>query len=180
MQVHCRLRRLGCPAGSVVYTAQLTIDHFACTVSGSATFLNKTVTAVHDAAVYNATLIVHVVFGVAAATIVTLTSTNTVVAAVDNAAIPEIVIATNVNLSCNRSHCSHHHQNQAQGEAFVGTASVPVDICSKDVPASQTTWKAEVSAVIHSRLKREQQSTTAFIHLKLKKTQFSTVFIQLR
>jgi hypothetical protein len=42
--------------------------------------------------------------------------------------------------------------------------SASMDSCGKAVPTSQTTWKAEVSAAIHSRLEGEQ-SAAAFIHL---------------
>jgi hypothetical protein len=83
-------------AGSAVSacTAQLTIEFYADTVFGSTTFLNKTVTAAHDATVPNAALIVLTVFGDAAATTVTSTSTTTVAAAIENAATSEFGIAT--------------------------------------------------------------------------------------
>jgi hypothetical protein len=83
-------------AGSTApaYIARLSIDPFSSTGSGSATFLNKTVTATHDAAVHNAALSIHVVFGDAAVTTATSTSTSTAaIAAVDNAATSEFGIA---------------------------------------------------------------------------------------
>ena len=99
--------------GSTVraYTAQLTMVYVASTDSDSATFLNKTVAAVHDAAAvlqYEAALIVYD-FVVAAATTVTSTSTTIVVAAVENVATAILVnidsatatkIATSIHHGC--------------------------------------------------------------------------------
>ena len=99
--------------GSTVraYTAQLTMVYVASTDSDSATFLNKTVAAVHDAAAvlqYEAVLTVYDSV-VAAATTVTSTSITIVVAAVENVATAILVnidsatatkIATGIHHGC--------------------------------------------------------------------------------